>query len=233
MIRIIWPSFIIVIQRSLYFETKCIRIKPQALDFSKESVDKNHYVSKQNLDQFMKLKHQQSTQELHTCIQSFQVVNTSIYASLFASVAGINCHNTAGDKFADWWETIVRTTPVAARKGTSSVIMLTAWQLWKRRNAIIFDGAQPDLRGLLDTIRRKRRRGRQQEFRVLRRYSHRPSSRALSCSGVQPLQACKQLLSIKESKHKVFPFSQQKKISDKCANYACKYHQRDSPFSID
>jgi hypothetical protein len=31
--------------------------------------------------------------------------------------------------------------------------MLTAWWLWKRRNVVIFDGARPDLGGLLDTIR--------------------------------------------------------------------------------
>lgn len=61
----------------------------------------------------------------------------------------------AGDKFADWWETTVRTTPAAARKGTSSVIMITAWWLWKLCNAGILDGAQPDLGGLLDTIKAK------------------------------------------------------------------------------
>jgi hypothetical protein len=30
---------------------------------------------------------------------------------------------------------------MVAHKGTSSGIMLTAWWLWKRRNAVIFDGA--------------------------------------------------------------------------------------------
>jgi hypothetical protein len=43
--------------------------------------------------------------------------------------------------------------PKAARKGISSAIMLMAWWLWKRRNAIIFDGARLDLHGLLDTIK--------------------------------------------------------------------------------
>jgi hypothetical protein len=37
--------------------------------------------------------------------------------------------------------------------GTSSVIMLTDWWLWKQRNTVIFDGVQPDLGGLLDTVR--------------------------------------------------------------------------------
>ena len=37
--------------------------------------------------------------------------------------------------------------PTTARKGTTSVIMLTPWWFWKWRNAIIFDGALPDLAG--------------------------------------------------------------------------------------
>jgi hypothetical protein len=35
--------------------------------------------------------------------------------------------------------------------------MLTAWWLWKRRNAVIFEGARPDLGGLLDTIKAEAR----------------------------------------------------------------------------
>jgi hypothetical protein len=58
-----------------------------------------------------------------------------------------------GIKFADWCDETIRTTPTVAHKGTSSGIMLTAWWLWKRRNAVIFDGAWPDLGGLLDTIK--------------------------------------------------------------------------------
>jgi hypothetical protein len=40
---------------------------------------------------------------------------------------------------------------MAASKDTSSAIMLTTWWLWKRRNAVIFDGK--GLGGLLDTIK--------------------------------------------------------------------------------
>jgi hypothetical protein len=58
-----------------------------------------------------------------------------------------------GVLFVEWWDTTVRASPKAARKGISSAIMLTAWWLWKRRNAIIFDGARPDLHGLVDTIK--------------------------------------------------------------------------------
>ena len=43
---------------------------------------------------------------------------------------------------------VVRGCPgvlLAARKGTSLVIMLMAWFVWKTNNAVIFDGARPDL----------------------------------------------------------------------------------------
>jgi hypothetical protein len=43
--------------------------------------------------------------------------------------------------------------PLDTRKGTSSVVGLTAWWLWKGRNAVIFDGARRDLDGLLDMIK--------------------------------------------------------------------------------
>lgn len=54
---------------------------------------------------------------------------------------------TAGDMSVDWWG------PIASRKGTSSLIMITAFCLWKHCNVIIFDGAGPDIAGLLDTIK--------------------------------------------------------------------------------
>jgi hypothetical protein len=57
-----------------------------------------------------------------------------------------------GDRFVDWKAT-VWATPSVARKGTSSVVTLIAWWLWKWRNAVIFNGMRPDLDGLLDTIK--------------------------------------------------------------------------------
>jgi hypothetical protein len=61
------------------------------------------------------------------------------------------------DDFVDWWKSALRSTPRAMRKGTSSLVMLTAWWIWKHRNAIIFDDANPDLGHLLDTIRSEAR----------------------------------------------------------------------------
>jgi hypothetical protein len=41
--------------------------------------------------------------------------------------------------FAEWWPLVVQTTPRQLRKGTSSIIMLTAWWIWKHRNVVIFN----------------------------------------------------------------------------------------------
>jgi hypothetical protein len=47
--------------------------------------------------------------------------------------------------------------PHTLRKGTSSLIMLTAGWIWKLRNAIIFDAAIPNTASLFDTIREEAR----------------------------------------------------------------------------
>ncbi|XP_051196857.1 uncharacterized protein [Lolium perenne] len=57
------------------------------------------------------------------------------------------------EDFAEWWSQVVRTAPRQLRKGTSSIIMLTAWWIWKHRNAAIFDNAQHSVPSLLNDIR--------------------------------------------------------------------------------
>uniref|UniRef100_A0ACD5Z6J4 Uncharacterized protein n=1 Tax=Avena sativa TaxID=4498 RepID=A0ACD5Z6J4_AVESA len=54
--------------------------------------------------------------------------------------------------FAEWWSLVVRSTPRPMRKGTSSLIMLTAWCIWKHRNAVTFNNARPSVAPLVDTI---------------------------------------------------------------------------------
>ena len=61
------------------------------------------------------------------------------------------------DVFADWWSLALRSTPRPLRKGTSSLIMLTAWWIWKHRNAAIFDNARPSIATLLDMIKAEAR----------------------------------------------------------------------------
>jgi len=44
-------------------------------------------------------------------------------------------------------------TPRQLRKGTSSLIMLTAWWLWKHKYEAIFNNARPLVTTLFDTIK--------------------------------------------------------------------------------
>jgi hypothetical protein len=60
---------------------------------------------------------------------------------------------TVEGDFAEWWSLAVRTAPRQLRKGTSSIIMLTAWWIWKHRNAAVFDNARPSVTSLFNDIR--------------------------------------------------------------------------------
>jgi hypothetical protein len=59
--------------------------------------------------------------------------------------------------FAEWWTLVVRSNPCHMRKGTSSLIMLTAWWVWKHRNAIVFNNELPSVVSLVDTIKAEAR----------------------------------------------------------------------------
>jgi hypothetical protein len=54
--------------------------------------------------------------------------------------------------FVEWWSLVVWTAPRQLRKGTLSVIMLTAWWIWKHRNAAVFDNARPSVTSLFNDI---------------------------------------------------------------------------------
>ncbi|XP_071676698.1 uncharacterized protein [Lolium perenne] len=55
--------------------------------------------------------------------------------------------------FAEWWSLVAQTAPRQLRKGPSSLIMLTAWWIWKHRNAAVFDNAHPSVTSLLSDIK--------------------------------------------------------------------------------
>ena len=57
----------------------------------------------------------------------------------------------------EWWVMAIKATPRMLRKGTSSAIMLTAWWIWKQRNAVVFDNARPSVRALMETIKTEAR----------------------------------------------------------------------------
>jgi hypothetical protein len=48
-------------------------------------------------------------------------------------------------------------TTSSSCKGTTSLVMLTIWWLWKHRNTIVFDNALPNAGSPLDTIRSEAR----------------------------------------------------------------------------
>lgn len=41
----------------------------------------------------------------------------------------------------------------AVKKGLNSIVILVAWALWNHRNRCVFDGLQPNLNGILASIR--------------------------------------------------------------------------------
>jgi hypothetical protein len=63
----------------------------------------------------------------------------------------------AGDDFTAWWASALRASPHALCKGTSSMILLTAWWIWKHHNAAVFNNTRPSIASLLDTIKAEAR----------------------------------------------------------------------------
>lgn len=55
--------------------------------------------------------------------------------------------------FFTWWSDSIDSTPKGLCKGIGTIIILTAWLLWKHRNACIFDGAQPSNMELIRDIK--------------------------------------------------------------------------------
>ena len=45
--------------------------------------------------------------------------------------------------FYDWWAMAIHDSSTGQRKGLASLVALTAWTIWRHRNACIFDGATP------------------------------------------------------------------------------------------
>lgn len=56
-------------------------------------------------------------------------------------------------KFIHWWRRAQKRVGDQARKGFNSLVQLVAWQVWKHRNACIFDAKSPNLQLLLEEIR--------------------------------------------------------------------------------
>lgn len=46
--------------------------------------------------------------------------------------------------FSDWWRTAASRAPKDRRSGLNSLIILSAWCIWKHRNECVFDGRKPE-----------------------------------------------------------------------------------------
>ncbi|GJM95772.1 hypothetical protein PR202_ga12550 [Eleusine coracana subsp. coracana] len=57
--------------------------------------------------------------------------------------------STNTGSFADCWQKTIKKVPKDKRKGANTLIILAAWCLWKHRNACVFEGARPNINGLL------------------------------------------------------------------------------------
>jgi len=46
-------------------------------------------------------------------------------------------------RFSNWWCQSIKSVGKNLRKGLNSLILLVAWEIWKHRNACVFEGAVP------------------------------------------------------------------------------------------
>jgi hypothetical protein len=54
--------------------------------------------------------------------------------------------------FSSWWCKTIKAVPTELREGLNSLIILVAWELWKHRNACVFEGASPCVQRLLAVV---------------------------------------------------------------------------------
>lgn len=45
--------------------------------------------------------------------------------------------------YHSWWRKAIKGLPKDTKKGLNSLIILGAWELWKRRNHCAFEGGSP------------------------------------------------------------------------------------------
>jgi hypothetical protein len=55
-----------------------------------------------------------------------------------------------------WWCSTIKSAPRECRKGLNTLIILVTWEIWKHRNACVFEGAQPSVQWLLQTVSSER-----------------------------------------------------------------------------
>uniref|UniRef100_A0A452YRW9 Reverse transcriptase zinc-binding domain-containing protein n=1 Tax=Aegilops tauschii subsp. strangulata TaxID=200361 RepID=A0A452YRW9_AEGTS len=63
----------------------------------------------------------------------------------------------ANSSFFAWWSALLAASPASPRKGLNSLVALTAWSIWKHRNAALFDDLRPSTDALVHTIKEEAR----------------------------------------------------------------------------
>jgi hypothetical protein len=58
----------------------------------------------------------------------------------------------AAARFLGWWRQAISAAPKEVRKGLNSLIILVAWELWKHRNACVFEKQRPSIQTVLSSV---------------------------------------------------------------------------------
>ena len=85
---------------------------------------------------------------LLTCVFTRQCWSL-IFQHLNLAIAGPTTSTTS---FLAWWSTTIKHVPKDHRKGLNSVIILVTWEIWKHRNACVFQGSRTSVQLLLQTV---------------------------------------------------------------------------------
>jgi len=85
---------------------------------------------------------------LLTCVFTRQCWSL-IFQHLNLAIAGPTTSTTS---FSAWWSTTIKHVPKDHRKGLNSLIILVTWEIWKHRNACVFQGSRPSVQLLLQTV---------------------------------------------------------------------------------
>jgi hypothetical protein len=54
--------------------------------------------------------------------------------------------------FHSWWSKAVNRLPKDLRKDFNSLVILVTWEIWKHRNACVFDGFRPQMQSILASV---------------------------------------------------------------------------------
>jgi hypothetical protein len=55
-------------------------------------------------------------------------------------------------RFRSWWSEAVNRLPKDLRKGFNSLVILVTWEIWKHRNACVFDDFRPQMQSILASV---------------------------------------------------------------------------------